>query len=72
VKTKDKPKLLHALHRKDTNQPSVHITGTRMLTEAQAARLNEDVLAQSVVEWRPLPDDQQGSKARDALARSAK
>ena len=40
-----------------------------MLTEAQAAALNEDVLKHASVEWRQV---EEGKGGREALRRSAK
>jgi hypothetical protein len=72
LQVKAKPSRPHALYLKDTAQRSTANTGTRLFTDAQAAHLNETVLANAAVEWRPVPEDQQSAKAMDALARSAK
>jgi hypothetical protein len=39
---------------KSTGRPSARVPARRMLTEAQAAALNEDVLKYSAVEWREV------------------
>ena len=69
MKTKDKPKHLYALCLKSTGEPSVRVPAQRMMTDAQAACLNEDVLRNASVEWKQIEERKDG---REALRRSAK
>lgn len=69
MKTKPKEKLLHALCLKSTGEPSVRVPAQRMMTEAQAVYLNEDVLKNASVEWRVI---EEGAKGREALRHSAR
>jgi len=69
MKQKPKDKLLFALCLKSTGEQSVRAPARQMMTEAQAAALNEDVLKHASVEWRAI---QEGEGGRDALRRSAK
>jgi hypothetical protein len=69
MKIKDKGKSLYALCLKSTGEPSVRVHGRRMFTESQAAYINEDILKNASVEWKPI---EEGKDGREALRRSAK
>ena len=69
MKAKDKPKTLHVLCLKSTGEPAPRVSGRRMMTPAQAAAINEDVLKNASVEWREV---EEGREGREALRRSIK
>ena len=68
MKAWNKEATLHALCLKSSGVPSIRAPGQKMMTTAQAAAINEDVLKHASVEWREV---EEGKAARETLRRAA-